>query len=137
MGARKKKRLEATVAAIQLRWGQKALQPAKQAFSPTETAPHISTSFPALDQALAGIGGIPQGRLTEILGTPTSGMATLALKIIAQAQSEGHTTAYLDLGRTFDPEYAARCEVNLSHLLLIRPTTGSEASIRVIYNNHN
>ena len=109
MSSGKKKRLEAMMAALQLRWGQKALQPGDQAFPPTAEVSPISTSFPSLDRALDGIGGIPRRRLTEILGAPTSGMATLALKIIATAQAEGNLAVYIDLGATFDPDYAARC----------------------------
>ncbi len=127
MGSKKRKRLEATVAAIQRRWGTKALSRGERELRPTAAVPHISTSFPSLDKALAETGGIPRGRLTEILGAPTSGMATLALKIMASAQAEGETAAYVDLGRTFDPDYAARCEVNLAQLLLVRPANGLEA----------
>jgi recombination protein RecA len=79
-----------------------------------------------LDQAL-GIGGVPRGHLTEILGVPTSGMTTLALKVISQAQAQGDTAAYVDLGGTFDPDYAARCQVRLARLLLARPSTGVKA----------
>jgi recombination protein RecA len=119
--------LEATVAAIQRRWGTKALGRGERSLRPPVDIPHISTSFPDLDKALVGIGGIPRGRLTEILGAPTSGMATLALKIVASAQPEGDTAVYVDLGRTFDPDYAARCGVNLAQLLLVRPADGLEA----------
>jgi recombination protein RecA len=124
VGSKKRKQLEATVIAIQKRWGAKALRRGEQ---PLTQIPHISTSFPALDKILVGIGGIPRGRLTEILGAPTSGMTTLALKIIAQAQTKKDTAAYIDLGGTFDPDYAARCEVNLARLLLVRPGSGVEA----------
>jgi recombination protein RecA len=102
------------------------LQPGTQAFAASEAVPAISTSFPRLDRALDGSGGIPPGRITEILGMPTSGMITLALKIMAAAQTQGNLVAYIDLGGTFDPDYAVRCEVSLSHLLLIRPSTGRE-----------
>ncbi len=126
MGSRKRKRLESTVAAIQRRWGQQALRRGRPVTT-TTTIPRIPTGFAALDQALSGIGGIPRSRLTELLGAPTSGMATLALKIIANAQAAGDTAAYVDLAATFDPDYAARCEVNLARLLLVRPQSGREA----------
>ena len=54
-------------------------------------------------------------------------MSTLALKIIARAQSDGDTAAYVDMGATFDPDYAARCGVNLDRVLLVRPPGGKEA----------
>ncbi|MCQ3980648.1 MAG: hypothetical protein DPW09_45150 [Anaerolineae bacterium] len=149
LSSRKRKRLESVVAAIQQRWGTKALHRVERTGPGTQIL-HISTGFPNLDKALAGIGGIPRGRLTEFLGTPTSGMATLALKIIANAQAEkdraayfdlGGTfdpdyaarqaekdrAAYFDLGGTFDPDYAARCHINLSRLFIVRPQSGPEA----------
>lgn len=119
------------VAAIQRRWGPQALHRLGQAATTAEI-PHIPTGFPALDKAL-GIGGIPRGRVTEILGVPTSGMATLALKLIASAQAAGDVAAYIDLSFTFDPDYAARCGVNPEKLLLVRPHNGDEA-LEIFYS---
>ena len=114
-----------TVQAIQKRWGPKAIRKLEASATKMEI-PHIPTSFPALDKAM-GIGGIPRSRITEMLGAPTSGMATLSLKLIAKAQEDKDTAAYLDLSYTFDPDYAARCDVSLDRLLLIRPHSGREA----------
>lgn len=125
MGSGKRKRLEATVAAIQQRWGSKALRPGDEARRAAAAVSRIPTGFAELDGLLAG--GIPRARLAELLGSPTSGMVTLALKIIAHAQAAGDTAAYIDLGATFDPDYAARCQVYLARLLLVRPRSGREA----------
>jgi recombination protein RecA len=89
-------------------------------------APSIPTGFPELDKVL-GIGGIPRCRITEILGAPTSGVSTLALKIISASQGMGDVAVYVDLGRTFDPGYAVRCGVDMGSLYLVRPGTGREA----------
>lgn len=123
MGSGKRKRLEATVIAVQRKWGLNALRRAEAA----PVVPHIPTGFIPLDAALTGLGGIPRGRITEVLGAPTSGKATLALKIVAKAQAEGDLAAYVDLAATFDPDYADRCGVKVSRLLLVRPQTGLEA----------
>lgn len=123
MGSKKQKQLEVVARAIQQRWGQQALQ---RGIKPTQVA-HIPTGFASLDAALDGCGGVPVGRITEILGAPTSGMTTLALKIIVQAQRQHQMVAYVDLNHTFDPDYAARCEVDLKQLILVRPTSGLEA----------
>lgn len=131
MASRKKQRLDMAVAAIQRRWGPKALRRWGQG-APVVQIPHISTGFPNLDEAL-GTGGIPRSRITEVLGAPTSGMATLALKVIASAQAQGDIAAYLDLSQTFDPDYAARCGVDLDKLLLARPHTGVEA-LEILYS---
>lgn len=128
MGAKKgkRKRLEAALADIRLRWGPQAIGRGKPAGTAAQM-PHIPTGFPALDKAL-GIGGIPRGRLTELNGRPTSGMTTLALKLVANAQAEGDTAVYLDLGRTFNADYAHRCQVDVSEpkLLLVRPQSGRD-----------
>lgn len=128
--SKKQKRLEAAVTAIQQRWGGAALQ---RGLPAAATAPAIPTGFAALDAALNGCGGIPRGRLTELLRAPTSGMTTVALKVMAQAQQGGADAAYLDLPRTFDPDYAARCGVNLHRLLLVRPHSGPEA-LEMVYH---
>ncbi len=121
----KQRKLEMTVQTIQKRWGPRAIR--KLEASATKVGiPHLPTAFPSLDRAL-GIGGIPCGRITEMLGAPTSGTATLALKLMAKAQEDGDTAAYVDLSYTFDPDYAARCGVSLDRLLLIRPHNGREA----------
>jgi recombination protein RecA len=124
VGSDKKRRLEMTVTAIQGRFGLKALQRLE---SPAAAEiPHIPTGFVGLDQVL-GCGGIPRGRITELVGAPTSGMSTLALKVIANAQLSGDTAVYVDLSGTFDPGYAARCSIDLKRLLLVRPHRGTEA----------
>jgi recombination protein RecA len=124
MGARKKQHLDAAVVAIQRRWGAKALRRG-QAAAAVDPVPHIPTGFPALDQAL-GIGGLPQGRLAELAGPATSGKTTLALKFLAQAQAGGGQVAYVDQARSFDPDYAHRCGLVLSRLLVGSPLDGGE-----------
>jgi recombination protein RecA len=118
----KQDKLALVIAGIQKRWGTRVIGRS----APKKDFPAISTSFPHLDEAL-GIGGIPRGRISELVGTPTSGMATLALKIVAQAQKEGASTVYLDLTRTFDPAYAWRCGVQLANLTLVHPYTFSQS----------
>ncbi|MBK9052263.1 MAG: hypothetical protein IPL78_15545 [Chloroflexi bacterium] len=36
-----------------------------------------------------GLGGVPRGHLTEIVGNPTSGIVTLALKTLTTIQQGG------------------------------------------------
>ncbi len=47
-------------------------------------------------------------------------MNSLAFKAVASAQSVGDMAVYIDPGRTFDPDYAARCGVKIASLLLVR-----------------
>jgi recombination protein RecA len=90
--------------------------------TPTETA-LLPTGIIALDDVL---GGLPRGALTELLGAPTSGMTTLALTAIAHTQATGALAAFIDVGGTFDSAYAAACGVDLSGLLLARPTSAPD-----------
>ncbi len=109
---------------IHERWGERVLRTPGQSAASREV-PAIPTRFPALDRLL-GIGGIPRGQITEILGVATSGMSTLALKIMASAQDQDNMAVYLDPAQTFDPAYARRCGVNLTRLLLVRPASPAQ-----------
>lgn len=80
----------------------------------------------ALDLAL-GVGGIPKGRVTEIFGPEGSGKTTLAQHIIAEAQKQGGTAAYIDVEHALDPSYARKCGVNVDEMLISQPDTGEEA----------
>ena len=100
----KKRRVEKSVAAIQKRFGLKAIRPLGE--QPAGAIARVSTAFPQLDLALDG--GIPRGRITEIASIPTSGGATVVLKLIANVQAQDGMAIYLDIDRAFDPDYAAR-----------------------------
>ena len=121
----KQKKLETTVLGVQQRWGPTALRRMEPPSTQAEV-PHIPTGLPSLDAAL-GIGGIPQGRITEILGPPTSGKTTLTNIIMANAQRTGSLAAYVDLSQTFDAHYAVKCGVDLRDLVIAQPHNGSEA----------
>ncbi len=117
--------LEQVIAVIQRRWGTRALRwLGNVATAPA--VPVVATGFAALDAALS-IGGVPRGRISELLGTPTSGMTTIALTLIARAQARGDLAGYVDLSRTFDVEYAALLGVDLGSLLLVRPESAADA----------
>jgi recombination protein RecA len=124
----KRHRLEATIARIHHRHGSQSLvrgQP-PTAIGARFGIPHIPTSFPTLDEAL-GIGGLPKGRTCELVGPATSGKTTLALKFLAQAQEGNGQVAYVDQARAFDPDYAHRCGLDLSRLLVVAPYDLREA----------
>ena len=67
----------------------------------------IPTGALALDLAL-GIGGLPRGRIVEIFGPESSGKSTLAMHVVAEAQRNGGTCAYIDAEHAMDPVYASR-----------------------------
>jgi recombination protein RecA len=86
----------------------------------------IATGSIALDMALGG-GGVPRGRVAEIYGPESSGKTTLCYHIMAEAQKAGGVAAYIDAEHAFDPEYAARCGLNLDNLLISQPDNGEQA----------
>ena len=86
----------------------------------------ISTGSPSLDSAL-GIGGIPKGRVTEIYGAESSGKSTLTYHVMASAQRNEGTAAYIDAEHALDPRYAAKCGVDVESLLVSQPDTAEQA----------
>ncbi len=123
MSADRKHRLAATVAALQTRWGVRAIRRLGQGELPPVAV--IPTGFPSLDEALGG--GLPRGRMTEIRGVPSAGAATLALRTLANAQAGARSAVYLDLNATLDPAGAARLGVRLDRLLVVRPADTVQA----------
>jgi len=86
----------------------------------------ISTGALSLDVAL-GIGGLPRGRVVEIFGPESSGKSTLALHVVAEAQRNGGTCAYIDAEHALDPVYARAIGVDVDELLISQPDTGEQA----------
>ena len=86
----------------------------------------IPTGALALDLAL-GVGGLPRGRVTEIYGPESSGKATLATHVVAEAQRNGGICAYIDAEHAMDPVYAKAIGVDVDELLISQPDTGEQA----------
>jgi recombination protein RecA len=86
----------------------------------------ISTGSLSLDIAL-GAGGLPMGRVVEIYGPESSGKTTLTLQVIASAQREGKTCAFIDAEHALDPVYARKLGVDIDNLLCSQPDTGEQA----------
>ena len=86
----------------------------------------IPTGTLSLDLAL-GVGGIPRGRVTEIYGPEASGKTTICQHIVAEAQRNGGTAAFIDMEHALDASYAARTGVDIDNLLISQPDTGEQA----------
>lgn len=67
------------------------------------------------------------GRIVEIYGPESSGKTTLALQVIAAAQREGKTCAFIDAEHALDPIYAKKLGVDIDNLLCSQPDTGEQA----------
>ncbi len=86
----------------------------------------ISSGSLSLDIAL-GVGGVPRGRITEIFGPESSGKTTICQHIVAEAQRLGGTAAFIDMEHALDPNYAAKCGVDIDNFLVSQPDTGEQA----------
>ena len=86
----------------------------------------IPTGAINLDAAI-GVGGIPRGRVTEIYGPESSGKTTLCLHVVANAQKNGGTAAFIDAEHALDVEYARKLGVDVDNLLISQPDTGEQA----------
>jgi len=86
----------------------------------------ISTGALSLDLALGGQ-GIPRGRVCELFGPEGSGKTTLALHVIASAQTEGGVAAFIDAEHALDPTWARKLGVDLEQMLVSQPDTGEQA----------
>ncbi len=117
------KELDEAISQIKEKFGEGAIMKLREARASDVDA--ISTGSISLDIAL-GVGGIPRGRVIEIYGPEATGKTTLALHIIAEAQKEGGTAAFVDAEHALDPAYAKRIGVDTDELLISQPSSGEE-----------
>ncbi|MEO2197764.1 MAG: recombinase RecA [bacterium] len=120
----RQKAIEMAVGQIEKQFGKGAIMRLGQ--NAATSIPNISTGSISIDHAL-GIGGVPRGRVVEIYGPEASGKTTLALQVIAQAQRNGGTAAFVDAEHALDPTYARKLEVDLDNLLVSQPDNGEQA----------
>ncbi len=126
MNDQKQKALTAALSQIEKNFGQGAIMRMGDAGPLHDANNVVSTGSLALDVAL-GIGGLPYGRVVEIYGPESSGKTTLTLEVIAQAQKQGKTAAFIDAEHALDPSYAEKIGVQLDDLLISQPDTGEQA----------
>ncbi|MDO4568666.1 MAG: recombinase RecA [Clostridia bacterium] len=121
----KEKALEAALAQIEKQFGKGAIMRLGDAAARI-TVSTVSTGCIELDYAL-GVGGVPRGRIVEIYGPESSGKTTIALHIVAEAQKQGGTAAFIDAEHALDSQYAGNLGVNVEDLFVSQPDTGEQA----------
>ena len=86
-----------------------------------EKIPRIPFSSPRLNYMMYG--GLPTGRIVEFSGEEGGGKTTTALDIVANAQKlfPDKQVAYIDIERTFDPEWATKLGVDVDSLVMVSP----------------
>ena len=116
--------VENAISQIQRQFGKGSIM--RLGGAEVDKVPIISTGCLSLDIAL-GVGGFPKGRITEIYGPESSGKTTLALHVVAEAQKEGGTAAFIDAEHALDTAYAERLGVDVDNLLVSQPDFGEQA----------
>jgi hypothetical protein len=92
---------------------------------PPATPARLPTALPALDAVLGG--GLPRGRVTELVGARSAGRTGLACRVMAGATRRGETAAWVDLEDALDPGALATAGVILPSLLWVRPRNLADA----------
>jgi len=121
----RKKALSAALGQIERQFGKGAVMRMGDGLAVNDVAT-VSTGSLALDVAL-GIGGLPRGRVVEVFGPESSGKTTVALQVVAEAQKQGGTAAFVDAEHALDPVYARHLGVDVDDLLVSQPDTGEQA----------
>jgi recA bacterial DNA recombination protein len=85
----------------------------------------VLQTLPVLDELLGG--GLPRGKLVEMIGARSSGRFSIVLAAIATATAAGEAAALVDLGDGLDPEAAAALGADLRRLLWLRPSSLKQA----------
>jgi recombination protein RecA len=124
VGDDKKKALNLAIAQIEKNCGKGSIM--RMGADQKVKVGSIPTGAINLDAAI-GIGGVPQGRITEIYGPESSGKTTLCLHVVANAQKSGGVAAYIDAEHALDTEYARKLGVDVEGLLISQPDTGEQA----------
>jgi len=124
MDANKERALQAALGQIEKQFGKATVM--RMGEREHFAIPAISTGSLGLDIAL-GIGGLPKGRVVEIYGPESSGKTTLTLQVIAEAQKQGGTCAFVDAEHALDPIYAEKLGVKVDDLIVSQPDTGEQA----------
>lgn len=122
--AEAKKTNEDVMAELEKKYGKGTIQNLDDSVdAPTHGV--VSTGSFGLDLA-TGIGGLPYGRIVEIVGPESSGKTTIATHTMINAQKAGHAVLMADVEHTFDFKYASRLGLsrNKDKLKFFQPEYG-------------
>ena len=89
--------------------------------------PSVPTGIITFDDEVLGCGGIPRGRVIEVIGPESSGKTTIALMMVACFQALGEIAAVVDAEHALDPTYASTLGVDVDNLLISQPDHGEHA----------
>lgn len=84
----------------------------------------------AFDYALDG--GLAFGRVIEFVGEYGSGKTLLSLIAIREAQKQGISCVFIDVERSWNPDWASQLGVDIDSVAVMRPASGEAAWDAVI-----
>jgi len=85
----------------------------------TEPLRRLPSDLRPLDALLDG--GVPRGRVCEVLGPLSSGKTSVVLTLLAAATRRGEVVACVDLADALHPQSIARAGADLRRVLWVRP----------------
>lgn len=91
---------------------------------PTLEIEFLSTGIPSLDSILGG--GLRRGQQILVYGESSTGKTYLSQMVIKAAQERGFSTCFVDVERTFTPDWFTTSGVNVDDLIVSRPRTAEE-----------
>ena len=77
----------------------------------------LPVGIPAFDMMLRGC---PRGRITEVIGAPSSGRTSLVHRVLAAAAERGEYCAVVDSTNAFDPWTASQAGADLDSLVWVQ-----------------
>jgi recombination protein RecA len=120
MAEEKKSLLQKELERIEKDFGKGSIMSAS---SKAENLEVISTGSLKLDLA-TGIGGLPRGKVVEIIGWESSGKSTIVQQVIANAQKKGLKCLYMDSEHSLDKKYATALGINMDDLMVYQLDEG-------------
>ena len=118
-------RVEVVLRLIEARFGPGVVRRLGEA-RPSRDDRAVPSGSLGLDLA-TGVGGLPRGHLTELLGPASSGKTALLYSALAATQHRGGLVALIDAEGSADAEALLGCGADLGDLVLARPTSAADA----------
>lgn len=88
------------------------------------TIERLSSGSIMLDYCLGG--GFPKGRIVELYGPFASGKGLISLFTIASAQKKNLSCIWMDSENAWDPDFSAKCGVDINKLIISQSSKGEE-----------
>lgn len=119
----KSSKLESLKKELQNKFGDDSVRE----YTVTDRINTVSTGILALDEALGG--GIPMGRMIELLGHSSSGKTTIILSTMVQAQKKypNKAVVFIDVEHALDLEWAKKLGIKLDRFIHAQPEFAEDA----------